>query len=601
MSTDRSKARKRRKRRRMLQKLIPAVIAVVLIIIIIWVGIATGLFENFSYSSEQVSESELYDYYGVVSDDYAAIVENGEISEQQLRVIEGRCYLDLASVKSGFTDRFYYDVNGGALLYTTEESVISAAIGATSYSIAGIETQTPYPICISEGDTLYVALDYVSLYATLSYEVFGGNGEPYRVSLKTAGETVQKADIKKSHAVRTKADKKSGILKELNEGITVTVLEQTGDWSKVQTDDLLIGFIEAKYLTDTREEVLEAPAQVVEGEFKHISKDYPVVLAWDMVTNADANNFLSDRLQSVSGLTTISPTWFSLSDNNGTVASIASQSYVDTAHAAGYEVWGLVDNMTYPEVSTYDILSYSDKRAYVIEQLINYAKQYDLEGINVDFESLSAEAGEPFIQFVRELSIQCRKEEIVLSVDNYVPEAYTDHYNRKEQGIFADYVIIMGYDEHYKGSSESGSVASLNYVTNGIERTLEEVPAERVINAVPLYTRIWIEKPKTEAEIAAEDTNTEYIPYQLEVQTVRMADAITAVKNAGVTAEWDEVTAQNYAEWTKEGATYKVWLEDGQSLGAKLQVMVNHNLAGAAAWQLGYADSSVWEVLNQYY
>ncbi len=600
MSTNKSKARKRRKMRRMLQKLIPAVIAVVLIILVVIVSMVTGLFENFSYSSEQIDESDLYSYYGVVSEDYAAIVENGVISEQQLRVIDGRCYLDLASVKSEFTDRFYYDVNGGALLYTTEESVLSAAIGAASYSIAGIETQTPYAICMLEGDTLYVALDYVSLYTTLSYEVFGGNGEPYRVAIRTAGGTVQKAELQKSHAVRLEADKKSKIIKELDEGTTVTVLETSGDWSKVQTDDLLIGFIETRDLTDTHEKALEAPAEVVEGEFKHISKDYPIVLAWDMVTNADANNYLSDRLQSVSGLTTISPTWFSLADNNGTVASIASQAYVDTAHAAGYEVWGLVDDLTYPEVSTYEVLSYSDKRAFVIEQLINYAKQYGLEGINVDFESISVDTGEPFIQFIRELSIECRKEGIVLSVDNYVP-TYTSHYNRKEQGIFADYVIIMGYDEHIKSSEKSGSVASLNFVTSGIEMTLEEVPAERVINAVPLYTRIWIETPKTEAEIAAEDANTEYIPYKLDVQTVRMADAIAAVRNAGVTAEWDETTAQNYAEWTKEGSIYKVWLEDAQSLGAKLQVMVNKNLAGAAAWQLGYADSSVWEVLDQYY
>lgn len=601
MSTDRLKARKRRKMRRMLQRLIPAVIAVVLIIIVAIVGITTGLFESFSYSSEKVKESDLYNYYDVVSDDYAAIVENGSISEQQLRVIDGRCYLDLASVKSRFTDRFYYDVNGGTLLYTTEEGVISAPIGLTSYSIAGTETQTPYVICVLEGDTLYVALDYVSLYATLSYEVFGGDGTPYRVVIRTEVQTVRKADAKKSHAVRLEADKKSGILKELAEGDTVTVLEQIENRSKVQTDDLLIGFIETKYLENDREEVLEAPAEVWEGEFKHITKDYPIVLAWDMVTNADANNYLSDRLKSVSGLTTISPTWFSLADNNGTVASIASQSYVETAHASGYEVWGLVDNMSYPEVSTYDILSYSDKRAFVIEQLINYAKQYNLDGINVDFESLSAETGEPFIQFIRELSIQCRKEQIVLSVDNYVPEAYTDHYNRKEQGIFADYVIIMGYDEHYKGSSESGSVASLDYVTNGIVKTLEEVPAERVINAVPFYTRIWIETPKTEAEAATEDTNTEYVPYKLDVQTVKMADAIAAVQKAGATVEWDEVTAQNYAEWTKDGSTYKVWLEDEQSLGAKLQVMVNNKLAGVAAWQLGYADSSVWEVFKQYY
>ncbi|HOO28328.1 MAG TPA: glycosyl hydrolase family 18 protein, partial [Lachnospiraceae bacterium] len=419
--------------------------------------------------------------------------------------------------------------------------------------------------------------------------------------LWTEWGTLQKADLVKKQAVRLEADKKSAILKEMEDGDTVTVLEQSEDWSEVQTQDLLTGYIETKYLTNIYEETQTAVNDVAELECSSISKDYPIVLAWDMVTNVDANSLLSDRLQSVSGLTTLSPTWFSLADDEGTVASIASQSYVDTAHTAGYEVWGLVDNLTYPEVSTYNILSDSEKRAYVIEQLISYAGQYGLDGINVDFESLSEEAGEPFIQFIRELSIQCRKEGLVLSVDNYVPAAYNDFYNRKEQGVFADYVIIMGYDEHYAGSTESGSVASIDYVRTGIEKTVAEVPAEKVINALPLYTRIWIETPKTDEEIAAEDTNTEYIPYNLNVQTVGMDDALNAVKNAGAETTWDETTAQNYAEWTKEDSTYKVWLEDTQSLTAKLQVMENNQLAGVAVWQLGYADSSVWDVIAQYY
>lgn len=580
-----------------MQKVLPALIAIILIVIIIIVAMATGLFESFSYSSEK---ADLYNYYHVSTDDYAAVIENGAVTDQQLKVVNGCCYLDIDTVKSSMNDRFYYDVNGNALLYTTASSVISAAVGESAYTVEGAATQTPYVICMTEGDKLFVALDYVKLYTSLSYQLYGGNGEPYRTELLTEGKTVTYANLSKNQSIRTDMDKKSEILSELDEGSTVAVLEQADGWSKVQSQDLIIGYLESKYLTGSREDSV-AVETVMEPEITSISKSYPIVLAWDMVTNADANALLSEKLPSTSNLTTISPTWFSLADNNGTVSSIASQSYVDTAHAAGLEVWGLIDNMTYKEVSTYDVLSYSDKRAFVIEQLMTYAKQYGLEGINVDFESLSADAGEPFIQFVRELSIQCRKEGIVLSVDNYVPEAYTDHYNRKEQGIFADYVIIMGYDEHYNGSKESGSVASLNYVTNGIEKTLQEVPAQKVINALPLYTRIWIETPKTEEEIAAEDTNTEYVPYKLDVQTVGMASAQTAVNEAGATAAWDDVTAQNYAEWTKNGATYKVWLEDEMSLSAKLQVMKNNNLAGAAVWQLGYADSSAWNAISQYY
>ena len=597
MSTNRAMERRRRRRRRIMQKVIPAVIAIVLIIIILIVGKVTGLFDNFSYSSDK---ADLYSYFGVSSDDSAAVIQDGAIFEKQLKIVNGTVYLDLDTVKENYVDRFYYDVNDSALLYTTETDVLSATVGEAAYSIQGTATQTPYVISMLEGDTLYVALDYVKLYAALSYQLYGGNGEPYRTELLSAGRTVNKADIDKEQAVRLEADKKSAILAEPTTGTAVTVLEQTEDWSKVQTQDLIIGYIETKYLDNFREET-ETVEEVIEPEFTSLTKDTPIVLAWDMVTNADANSYISDRLASTSGLTTLSPTWFSLADNNGTVASIASQEYVNTAHAKGLEVWGLIDNMTYPEVSTFDILSYSEKRAHVIEQLMGYAAQYGLDGINVDFESLSGETGEPFIQFIRELSIECRKAGLILSVDNYVPEAYTDHYNRKEQGVFADYVIIMGYDEHYSGSAESGSVASLNYVTNGIEKTIAEVPANKVINAVPLYTRIWIETPKTEAEIAAEDANTEFVPYKLSLQTVGMADAVAAVRNAGAAATWDETTAQNYAEWTKDGATYKVWLEDSQSLSAKLQVMANNNLAGVAAWQLGYADSSVWDVFNQFY
>lgn len=597
MSTNRAMSRRRRRRRRIMQKVIPAVIAIVLIVIILIVGKVTGLFDNFSYSSDK---ADLYSYFGVSSEDYAAVIQDGTLSEKQLKIVNGTAYLDLDTVKENYVDRFYYDVNDNALLYTTETDVISAMIGEAVYSIQGISTQTPYVISMLEGDTLYVALDYVKLYATLSYQLYGGNGEPYRTELLRAGRTVNRADIDKEQAVRLEADKKSAILAEPEAGTAVTVLEQTEDWSRVQTQDLIVGYIETKYLGNFREEA-ETVEEVIEPAFASLTKDTPIVLAWDMVTNADANSYISDRLAAASGLTTISPTWFSLADNNGTVASIASQAYVDTAHVKGLEVWGLIDNMTYPEVSTFDILSYSEKRAHVIEQLMGYAEQYGLDGINVDFESLSGDAGEPFIQFIRELSIECRKAGLILSVDNYVPEAYTDHYNRKEQGVFADYVIIMGYDEHYSGSAESGSVASLDYVTNGIQKTIAEVPANKVINAVPLYTRIWIETPKTEAEIAAEDANTEFVPYKLSLQTVAMADAVSAVRNAGATATWDETTAQNYAEWTKDGATYKVWLEDSQSLSAKLQVMANNNLAGVAAWQLGYADSSVWEVFNQFY
>lgn len=98
------------------------------------------------------------------------------------------------------------------------------------------------------------------------------------------------------------------------------------------------------------------------------------------------------------------------------------------------------------------------------------------------------------LSFIRELSIACRANNIILSIDNYVPE-YTYYYNRREQGIVADYVVIMGYDETLPSSETPGPVASLNFVRKGITDTLNVVDKSKVINGIPFYSRVWCTTP----------------------------------------------------------------------------------------------------------
>ncbi|MBO4903132.1 MAG: SH3 domain-containing protein [Lachnospiraceae bacterium] len=598
MDSERIANRRRRRRRRKLQRLIPAAIAIVLIAVIATVGWKTGLFESFLYTSE---EADLFSYFGAIGDDYAVIVEDGEITTRQMKVIDGVMYQDLDSVKEEYNDRFYLDVNDNALLYTTAVEVISAPIGGNSYTSQGKSEQLPYVICMPEKDTYLVALDYVRKYADFTYDLYGGTGEPYRASIRTGAKTIPVATVTKEQAVRISPDKKAKILKQMQEGDKLTVLEEDTEWTKVQTQDLIIGYYETRFLGETENETVQAPEPHTEPAFTYMTKDGPVRLVWDMVTNETANSGLKDRLAGQEGLTVVSPTWFFVCDNDGNIESIASEKYVETAHGMGLEVWGLVENITYNnDLKMYDILSYSSKRRHLIDQLMQYAADYDLDGINLDFETIPTEAGECYAQFVRELSIACRSAQIVLSVDNYVPTGSTEHYNRAQQGLFADYLIIMGYDEHYSGSEESGSVASINFVIEGITKTLEDVPAERVINAVPFYTRVWIETPKTQAEIEAEEANDAFIPYTLEVRTLGMTDALDLLKEVGTEARWDEETAQNYAEWQKGERTYKVWLEDGDSLSAKVQTMHNFHLAGIAAWQLSYATPEAWAAIAQF-
>jgi spore germination protein YaaH len=249
----------------------------------------------------------------------------------------------------------------------------------------------------------------------------------------------------------------------------------------------------------------------------------------------------------------------------------------------GLEVWALIDNFTNADVDTYEVLAGTGNRTKLIEGLIDTALEYDLDGINIDFENISLDAGEPFIEFIRELSIPCRENGIVLSVDNYVPMGYTDHYDREEQGIVADYVIIMGYDEHYKGSTEAGSVASIDFVERGIADTVAQVPAEKVINAIPFYTRIW------------ETTGT-----TLDSQAVGMELAQQYIEDHAITTRWDEETCQNYGEY-QSGDTYcQVWLEDAESIQVKLNIMENYGIAGVAEWKLGFETSDVWDVIEAY-
>ena len=577
----------------MKKKIIPVLIAIVLIIIVAVLSVGLKLMDKYSYSEER---ADLEEYFSVSGGDEVAIVLGNEVVEESAKLLDGVYYFDLMTVRKYFNDRFYEDKNEGLLLYSLPEDTVRTEIGSSVYYLESGATEIGFPAARYEesadgsGETLYVAADYVKLFADYRYQTFTG---PNRMQVYTAeyGDTGEKARIAKDTAVRYQGGVKSPILADVTEGARVTILEEMETWSKVKTEDAIIGYVENKRLEADGGSAAGIEAQPVEEgravfanpEFTSISRPYKINLAWHAVAGTAGNDTLSAALANTKGINVISPTWFALTNNEGDFSSFASKDYVDKAHDMGLEVWGLIDNFSNPDVDTYEVLSYTSKRAYLIEALVNTALQYDLDGINIDFEGLSQDTGEHFIQFVRELSIPCRKNGIVLSVDNYVPMGYTDHDNRGEQGVFADYVIIMGYDEHYNGSPEAGSVASIGFVEDGIRKTVEQVPAEKVINGLPFYTRIW----KSEGA-------------GLTSEAVGMEMAEQFVANHNMELRWDEETCQNYGEVQEGGTFYQVWLEDEHSIEAKLNIMQKYNIAGAASWKLGFEKASIWDVIEKY-
>lgn len=578
-----------------MKKIIPVITAIVLIVVVVAISVGVKLLDKYSYSKER---ADLKEYFAINEEDEVAIVLQDERMEEKAKLIDGAYYFDMATVHKYFNHRFYEDKNEQLLLYTLPEDTVTVEIGSSSYMMKDGFADVGYPIALygaganGSSEALYVAADYVKLFTNYSYETFT---EPNRMQAYTQKpEGRREGQITKDTAVRYQGGVKSPILTEVSEGDTVAVLEEMENWSKVKTADAFIGYVENKRLEmsgvgmvveDIQLQPQEAGnSEFINPEFTSLIRPHKINLGWHVVAGTAGNDTLIAALENTKGVNVISPTWFALTDNEGNFSSFASSDYVNRAHSMGLEVWGLIDNFSNKEaVDTYEVLSYTSKRAYLIENLVNTALEYGLDGINVDFESISQDAGEHFIQFIRELSVACRRSGLVLSVDNYVPTGYTDHYDRGEQGVFADYVIIMGYDEHYNGSPEAGSVASIGFVEEGIRKTVEQVPAEKVINALPFYTRIW----------KSEGAN-------LTSEAVGMEMAEQFVANHSIELRWDEAACQNYGETNESGALYQVWLEDEQSIEAKLNIMQKYNIGGVAAWRLGFEKSAIWDVIGNY-
>ena len=586
---ERARMRRRRKRQRMIR-------FVLLIILIIAAIAGIILWKRYSPSKEQY---DMKKYYGIEKDGQVGITVDNKVVEAEGKLAGGKVYVAYNIVRDYINSRFYWDPNENVLLYMLPEDMISVDVGSKDYSISKKKKSEDYVILKTEGNTAYIALDFVQQYTNIDYEV---SNNPDHVMIRTKWGKTDVATVKKNTQVRYQGGVKSPVLAELKKKDEVTVVESEQNWKKVRTADGVIGYVKNKTLKN--EEKKNITRKFEEQDYSNISKDYTINMAWHNVTNQDANNAVAQRIAQTKGLTTLAPTWIHVADTNGNISSIASADYVSYAHKQNVEVWMTVrdfDGGISSEKESYELLSYTSRRETLITQLIAEALRVGVDGINVDFEKISDKCGEHYIEFIRELSVKCRQNGLVLSVDNYVPKSFNTQYDRKEQGIVADYVVIMGYDEYYAGSPEAGPVSSYNYVKEGITETLKEVPAEKVISGIPFFTRLWKETPKTEEELKSDKgTDAEQYSTTVESDAYGMDNAQAIVKQAGVDTTWDKKAGQNYATWEADGSKYEIWMEDSKSIEAKLKLMKKYKLAGPAEWSLGQESSDIWNLIQKY-
>ena len=563
----------------MKKKAAPLLAAAALLAVVAGIGLLTNLVRKYTPTSEVMSGQE---YYHLLGEDEAALIVDCRVLEQKGRIYEEVCYADYEAVKSILNDHFYWDADNNTMIFTTPTDIIEIPAGGSSYTADGQTKNLPFNIVMADGDKTFVALDFVKLYTDISYEMFH---DPDRIVIYHEIKERTVADIRKKGKVRVLGGIKSPILREVEKNEVVTVLEPMEDWTGVMTQDGYIGYIRNERLTRERTEGRDVT--YVPAEYTSLHKNEKVNMVWHQTTSMDSNYSLLYDIAEVKGVNTISPTWFTIAANDGTLDSLALADYVQTAHSSDLEVWALVDNFS-TEIDFTKIMNTTSSRMKIENQLIASAIENGFDGINIDFENIPVEASEGYKQFMRELSVKCRKNDLVLSVDIPVPMPYTEHYSWEALGEVCDYVIIMGYDEHYYGS-EAGSVASIGFENDGILKTKQYVPDDKIISGIPFYTRLW------STVINADGTE------EVTSEAMGMNEAAQILENNNVKAAWDEKTAQNYAEFDgDDGTLYQIWLEDLDSLKEKLTLVKDYDLAGVAAWKLGFEDDAVWDLISKY-
>lgn len=551
--------------------------AVVIGVIICIVGVIIKIFAP----SKEIMD--LKKYYSVSENEVVILLQN-QLYEEKGIIEDGVVYIDYDTVINQMNKRFFWDSYENQMLYTTPTQVIKINAESDEYFVNKSSKKEAYKIVKMDGDKVYIALDFVKKYSNIKYEL---QKNPYRVVIQNNfDDKYTYAKVAKDTQVRTEPSIKSPILQQVVKGDKLIFSEEgsSDGFYKVMTSEGVVGFIKVKSLEESYKEKLQSDYQ--EPDYTSIKKDETINLVWHQMTYQAGNNGLLEKLATTKGVNVISPTWFSVTGEDGSISSLASSLYVQRAHSAGVEVWALVDDFN-KDVDKEKLLTRTSSREKLINNLIAEAIKYDLDGINIDFEKVPSSAGNAYMEFIRELSVKCRNNGIVLSIDNYVPSAYTTHYDRQEEGIVADYVITMAYDEHYAGSEESGSVSSIGYVKDALTNILKDVPAEKVVMALPFYTRLWKEEGSGDNA-------------KLSSEAYSMVNAGNLMTDKKVDLTWDEEIGQYYGEFKEGDALYRMWLEDERSYELKLKEIFSEDIAGVANWKLGLEKSEIWNIIAKY-
>ncbi|MBQ6554159.1 MAG: hypothetical protein IJL89_02895, partial [Firmicutes bacterium] len=467
----------------------------------------------------------------------------------------GIFYISLDAVKEHIDPNIYYNVDAGRVIITTDTSVLRFTADETSYLLNDAEMELNFPVFDDNGD-IYLPAETVE-------SIYGYESRLYDTGIFSLENSEVRAKLAKKAKLTVGAGSDEYYLK-LKKDTPVAVYGEEDTYTLIKVLDGeyggFFGYVDSDKITDRVSETKEQTKHEVWKPNGYID------LVFDQISNAaGASLTMSD---SYAGVNVFCPTWFSFEDAGGEVINRANKDYVNWAHARNCKVWGLITDNFDSSVS-HAVLTDDETRHYAIKQIIAYADMYELDGINIDFEAVPKADGEYWVQFLRELAPLCHQNGLTLSCDLFVARPWSAHYSREKVGEVVDYVIVMGYDEHYGGGSEAGSVASMDWSREAISGTVNAgVPAEKIILGIPFYTRIW-----TEGEALAS-------------KAYSMDAAFEIMQENNAAFSYDEETEQDYAEYTDSEGRHRCWLETADTAVKRTRIAAENNTAGVAAWKL---------------
>ena len=569
----------------MKKKLIAAAIAAV-VVIIAAVILVSGFVKQYREKRRPSDVvMKLSDYYKI-PDGEAMIILDEKVYEKNALWRNNTAYLDLDSVRSMYNHRFFWVEEENQLIFTTPTENFRFVPGEKGYIVNFTMKENAVPILELKDKTPYVCIDFLKEYCGITCRIYN---DPNRVLITYSADSYLAADAAVESQIRVSQDIKADLLTTLEPGDKVRFIDGGGirenGFIKVMSGDGTRGYILEDALGENYYATPEFDA-FSQPVYSHLVYADKVYLGWQLLYTSDSMGYLKDAIARAPEMNVIAPTWFFMTGTGGELMSYASKDYVKYAHDAGVKVWATYKNDSIEgkfdcSEDSHTVLSSTESRTKLIDNIIAGVKEYGFDGVNIDFEMLKVDTGIYFVQFLRELSVRCRADGIILSVDNYVPENYNAYYDLTEQSAVVDYIVIMGYDQHYAGGGEAGSVSALDWFTAAAQNTAAKADASRVIMGVPFYTRLWKIK---DGGIYVEETPG-------------MDAAEKLVTKAGAAKEWKSAEGQNYAEWSSGGSRFKIWLEDADSLRAKTYAARELGMAGIAAWKCGDESNGTWAVI----